>query len=112
MHKKVVSCIGILVLLLGIILAGIGIADFFSAMGNMERPKLFFLTFIGFPLFAVGAAMLVLANARTMQKNAMRRITDMNSILNGQKIVCPSCGKTVENGDFCSSCGTKLKPDQ
>lgn len=111
MRKKLFSTLGIVFLLLGIVLAAIGIANFFCSIADMERPRLFFLCFIGFPLFAIGAALLAFANAGTLHNRAMHHAAKMSAIMNGQKTVCPSCNTIVENGDFCSACGTKLKQD-
>lgn len=130
--KNTLRVVGFVCLLAGIACTVTGLVDFFRAAASFgEMPRLFFLTFIGFPLIAIGSSALALGYKREiMQYNKNESVPVINEI--GTEIapavksiasavreglsaedtsdasVC-SCGTVNEAGSkFCKECGRPL----
>lgn len=118
--------------ILGAILAAIGLAltvvaliDFFKAFSDPSKmPQLFFLAFIGMPLFAVGMVMMIFGfrkDIATFVKNdsvpIMQQvgeemtptIVSIGNAVRGDKTICPTCGEQNDpDAGFCKKCGKQL----
>lgn len=129
--KRILKILGALFAPAGLICAVIGFADFFSAFGSKEMPKLTFLCFIGFPLLFVGVAFLmfgfkreitryvknesvpVLNEAGEELQPAVRAVARAvkEGISEEDGVRC-ACGAVNEKGSkFCKECGKPLACD-
>ncbi|MFT5422303.1 MAG: hypothetical protein ACI89L_000060 [Phycisphaerales bacterium] len=127
------QAVGPIALLIGVVLVGVAVADFFSAFNSMggSTPSKFFLAFIGLPLMAVGGWMIQAgylhaiadyastetADGVTTTVSAARRgweegaepDDDETDAEPGQRLFCSSCGvKNDLDAKFCDSCGARL----
>lgn len=130
--KKKLKIAGICLLAVGLVCTIIGMADFFAAFNSEgERmPKLFFMCFIGLPLIAVGAGMLIFGFKREIMRYAKNESVPVineageeispavKSVVTAaregvaqekaDKTVC-SCGAVNADGSkFCKECGKAL----
>lgn len=125
--KKKLKIGGTAVLAVGLVCAIVAFVDFFTSFANPEAgmPKLFFLGFIGMPLIAIGAIMLVFGFRREMGRfvknesvpvvrEAAEELTptigDVASAVRGDgKTECPYCHTANDvNSKFCKSCGKPI----
>lgn len=125
--KKKLKIGGTAVLAVGLVCTIVAFVNFFTVFGNPDAgmPKLFFLGFIGLPLIAIGAIMLVFGFHREMGRfvknesmpvvrEAAEELTptieDIASAVRGDgKTECPHCGQTVDGDSaFCKNCGKRL----
>ena len=123
-NKKTLKILGFIVLTIGIILSLIGLIDFFMAFGSFESPKLFFLTFIGFPCIAIGSALLHFAYMGNIAKYTAKEtmptiknvgntvasvVEDSIDVVKNEKDRCPYCGEIIDkDAKFCDECGKPL----
>lgn len=118
---------GAAIMIPALVLIVIGMTDFFSSATNGEEPRLFFLLFIGMPLFFVGAVCLLLGFMGVLQSYAVSQTAPAhrdaaNYMLDGtreeiaktvraakdggEEKTCPRCGGKYSDGDkFCPECG-------
>ena len=112
--KKTFRLIGIPMIIIGLALIVTGMVDFFNALNSQDSPKLFFLLFIGLPLFGIGLVLTIISYADKFQKFALYQAApaikeSMNYVMNNE-YVCPKCGEKNEAGSkYCSKCGEPLK---
>ena len=118
--KKVLKIIGPIIIVVGIVLFIIGTSSLFSF--DDEFPKLFFLSFIGLPLIAIGGWISMFAfreNLMRFHKNmtipiAKETLEELAPTIkdltkNEEQITCPSCGKEIDkNSKFCNHCGNQI----
>ena len=124
--KRKLKIIGISVLSIGLIFTIIGFISFFTSFGSGDMPSLFWCSFIGLPMFAVGLSITSLAFKREISryvKNesvpiineagrevspAVRDIASAvkEGISDNNESRCPLCGEFNEKGSkFCKNCG-------
>lgn len=111
--KKVLRTIGLTMSISGLICIIIGMIDFFSSF-NDGVPKLFFLLFIGLPLFGIGLGLTIMSYADKIHKYAasqvMPTIKESVNYVMGDNSICPKCGEKNEKGSlYCNKCGEPLK---
>ncbi|MBR6728082.1 MAG: hypothetical protein IKM08_07785 [Clostridia bacterium] len=84
--KLILGIVGIVLLLTGIILIVIGVADFFTIIGRMRgMPKKFWCLFVGFPVTAIGTFLTLLGFRRDIGSAAMEQaLLDEADAQNGQ----------------------------
>ena len=118
--KKVLKIIGPSIIVVGIVLFIIGTSSLFSL--DDEFPKLFFLSFIGLPLIAIGGWISMFAfreNLIRFHKNTTLPVvketidelapTIQNLTKSEEQMSCPTCGKIIDkNSNFCNHCGNKI----
>lgn len=66
--KRKLKIIGISILSIGLIFTIIGFISFFSSFGSGDMPSLFWCSFIGLPMFAVGLSITSLAFKREISR--------------------------------------------
>lgn len=125
--KKKLKIGGTAVLAVGLVCTIVAFVNFFTVFGNPDAgmPKLLFLGFIGMPLIAIGAIMLVFGFRREMGRfvknesmpvvrEAAEELTptieDIASAVRGDgKTECPHCHTANDaNSKFCKSCGNPI----
>lgn len=117
---------GSVLLIAGLICAVIGFIDVSGGFGDFDDMPMFWLIMIGFPLIAIGAALLLFSFQRDLQRfvknegvpvfNEMGKeiapgLSSMAKAvgLAQDKLVCPSCGTANDvNAKFCKNCGVAL----
>ena len=125
--KKTLKIVGIILAACGLVCSIIGFVDFFAAFGGEGMPKLFFMLFIGLPLFAIGTVLLVFGYRRELMRygknEAMPVINEAGEQIkpfvksvasaakeSGEKVVCAQCGAENDgDAEFCKSCGKPMK---
>ena len=120
--KKILKIAGLCSLIVGLVCAIISLVSFFVAMNNGEIPKLFWLSFVGFPLIAAGAAMLMLGFQKEISSYTANEAAPVINQMSEQispavkavaqavnSVSCPSCGAANDvDSEFCKKCGAKL----
>lgn len=125
--KKKLKIGGTAALAVGLVCTIVAFVNFFTVFGNPDAgmPKLFFLGFIGLPLIAIGAIMLVFGFHREMGRfvknesmpvvcEAAEELTptieDIASAVRGDgKTECQHCHTANDvNSKFCKSCGNPI----
>lgn len=123
--KNILKVLGLLLLVTGIVFIVIGMADFFSSMGNFGQPKKFWCLFIGFPAAAIGGMLTTMGFRREIASYTMRESTPVfneagkeiqpgvraiaNAVKNSDKTICPTCGtENDKDSAFCKKCGAPL----
>ena len=113
--KTILKVVGVFLLLAGFVFTVIGFVDFFKALSNTEKPKLFWCMFLGLPLMGIGSGFSVFAFRReiaTYAKEETLPVTEnalsaLSNALQGEKC---ECGQVNEDSAiFCSVCGKALK---
>ncbi|MBO5412000.1 MAG: zinc ribbon domain-containing protein [Clostridia bacterium] len=108
--------IGAIILFIAIACVVIGLVDFFQVLGENEKPKLFWLFFIGFPLLPVGAVLFMIGIRRELTRYLVNENADI--LAQNMKIAVDAtqlkkriceCGKEnpMEN-QYCTECGKTL----
>lgn len=121
--KKVLRTIGLTMSISGLICIIIGMIDFFSSI-NRGVPKLFFLLFIGLPLFGIGLGLTIMSYADKLHKYAasqvMPTIKESVNYVMGDNSICPKCGEPLKricpkcgeeipfDSNYCNKCGSKI----
>ncbi|MGN0797194.1 MAG: zinc ribbon domain-containing protein [Christensenellales bacterium] len=124
--KKKLKTIGPIVLAVGVILAIIGMVDFFVSMSSSGRPTLFFMAFLGMPTAVAGGVITMYGYQREMGtyiKNesvpvfneageeiapAIQSIAKAAKEGSEEKLTC-ECGELNDVGSkFCKKCGKPL----
>ena len=100
--------LGALCMLGGIILAAVGLADFFGMSAWMDgRPEHFWLALVGFPLFGIGGMLLAFGFHPEIERRAMARAAKQMKGITASR--CPACGEVLARGaNFCHNCGKSL----
>mgnify|MGYP002521019269 FL=1 len=126
--KKIYIIVGTILLIAGLICVTIGLYSFFSSFNNGTSPKLFFLCFIGGPIFFVGLAFLLACNLKNINHYISNQTIDTKiemtnryldgtqkelgetvSLIKDQSIICPNCKACNSKGSkYCNKCGSKL----
>jgi hypothetical protein len=131
--KKIITIVGLAMLFVGLILVAVFLTDFIVHLSNFKSglPKLFWLSFISFPMAGIGGALL--ASAKTIDTSKPLPKGDVlwseqgwfsaeayfvskkidaeyfASKKNG-RVVCIKCGKKSKRGAaFCTACGAEIK---
>lgn len=118
--NKAMKIVGPILIAIGLTLFIIGVSSMFTSDDGF--PKLFFLTFIGIPVLAVGGWITMFAfreNLMRFHKNmtipiAKETLEELAPTIkdltkNEEQITCPSCGKEIDkNSKFCNHCGNKI----
>lgn len=126
--KRVLKIVGAVVAVCGLALAVTGLADFFSSFGSGDPPKLFWCAFVGFPMLAIGVALLLFGfrkeiaryvknEATPIFNEAAREIrpgvSDMASAARqgfAEGVPYPQCGAANDrDAKFCKECGAPLR---
>jgi len=133
--RKVLRVVGPITLSVGVICFVIAVIDFFGAI-NGSFPSLFFLGFIGVPLFGIGGAMTQFGYMGKIARYSASQMAPVakdvtNYMLDGTKdsitgiassvaneikapvsatpVKCPACGEVANPGAvFCDHCGRPL----
>jgi ribosomal protein L40E len=131
--KKIMTIVGAAMLLVGLILIIVFFIDFVRSVSSSKfgPPELFWLSFIGFPMAAIGGSVLLAARRGDIAKFSMR---ENSTVVNeyseriapaarnfasaaregflddADKVVCAKCGeKSDSDAAFCTACGAELK---
>lgn len=127
--KKKIKIIGFILVGLGAILTIIGFVGFFASMANgASSIGLFAFTFVGLPMLAIGAMLLLFGYKRElynynvdetsavtnkhvqMLKPSLDTIADSFNENKDDYVICNSCGeKNSKNAKFCKKCGAVIK---
>lgn len=122
---------GAAIMIPALVLIVIGMTDFFSSAASGEKPRLFFLLFIGMPLLFAGAVCLLFGFMGALQSYAVSQTVPAQRdaakyMLDGTreevvktvravkddaaaKMTCPRCGGKYSDGDkFCPECGAPV----
>ena len=107
---------GWLALVAGLVLAALGLIDFFSSFGTLQMPTRFWMAFIGLPLMAIGGAMLRAGYlgpaSRYVAGEVTPTIRDTLGALGvgSGRLTCPSCGgDNAPDARFCDDCGAPMR---
>lgn len=123
--RSVLKFVGAIVAAVGMILTVISFVDFFISFGGTEMPRLFFLSFIGLPMFAVGMVLFLFGFHRDIAKfvkndsmpvaqQAAKEFTPTivdiaDAVRNSDNIVCPYCSAINDaNATYCKKCGKTI----
>ena len=112
--KRVLRIVGPSALLVGGVLAALGISDFFSATSTGAWPSRFWLAFVGIPLAGAGLTLTKWAFLGEISRYTAGEVapvaqSTLTFLGHGATIDCPSCGTSNERGStFCEECGTPL----
>lgn len=133
--RKRFRVIGFISLFTGLPLFIISMIDFFMSFNGMRAPSLFFLTFIGLPLIAVGASCLSQGYLGSYSRYVAGEVSPVavdtaNFLYEGTKdnmhdlaqtfgqamqgkvveVNCSRCGHAVKSSDqFCDNCGAAMR---
>ena len=103
----------------GLLMALLGLADFFGAMASADidaEPTKFWMVFVGLPLMVVGGWLLQAGYARALTSlyaeetaPAVRTTAEALGIRSDAGPYCRQCGKRADTGArFCDGCGATL----
>ena len=122
-NKTIFKIVGGVLVIIGLTLTIIGFANFFANIGDDKFPKLFWMTFVGLPLIAIGGMLLLFGYRREFSakrvaalmpkmkemQEAMAPLADeLAAAADAAKITC-ECGKiNPSSSKFCSECGKSL----
>ncbi|MDR2090152.1 MAG: zinc ribbon domain-containing protein [Clostridiales bacterium] len=130
--KKILTIVGAFLLALGLVLDVVFFVDFAGSMGVMSfgQPEFFWLSFISFPMTAIGGALLLIAKRGAITAYVMREnapivneyserirpaVKNFTSAAaegiseSGGAVVCAQCGEVCSGGArFCTVCGAEL----
>lgn len=113
--RSTLRLVGWLALVLGIVLTGMAMIDFFSAFGSFEQPRNFWMGFVGVPLIAIGSWMLKAGYLGVASRYLAGEVTPTVRDALGQirsadpGRACADCGAANDaDAAFCDSCGSEL----
>ena len=117
--KKILKIVGGTLATIGLTLAIVGFVNLFSASNSDGFPKLFWMTFVGIPLFAVGLMLLLFGFRREISRYAINAtmpivnetLQELSPAIQSltEKVISCDCGtKNPASSKFCSNCGKTL----
>lgn len=122
--KTALKIVGGILLVLGVILAAVGLIDFFASVGTMEMPTRFWCCFIGLPISFSGLVCLLWGFRREIAQYAKNEVTpvageaivdltpaaaDLARAVHTADTACLRCGtRNAAGAKFCNGCGAPL----
>lgn len=106
--RRLLRSVGLILTAVGAIFSLVGAVDFFSSFGSFDQPDLFWMLFVGLPLFGVG---LKLTGAGYLGTITRYGVSEVAPVAKDALTYLKDPSHSADDLIACGSCGTQARPD-